>query len=122
MAHSNDSELDDPQFLLTAAAEIYEMRRARDHALPSGLASEPAWDILLALYIEQKGKITVGSACRGSGVPKSTALRWVSVLEAQGLVHCEATTSSSVSLVWLTKQGRIMMERCLKAMLRVTRD
>lgn len=117
-----DSELDDPQFLLAAAAEIYEMRRARDDVLPGNIVGEPGWDILLALYVGRGRQVTVGETCRSSRIPASTALRWILALQAQDLVHCDPSESvSSLSIVSLTRKGGIMIDRCLKAMLRVSR-
>ena len=81
------SDLDDPALLSGAAAELYRMRRARDRVMPSGLMGEPAWDILLALYSEEPGDLTVSSLCYGSGVPETTALRWIGVLDREGLVE-----------------------------------
>jgi hypothetical protein len=50
------------------------------------LFGEPAWDILLDLFISAKqGKrVSVSSACIGAAVPTTTALRWLAVLESRG--------------------------------------
>lgn len=63
-------------------------RDARDEAFGDGLFSDPAWDMLLELYIahERGVQISVGSLCRASNVPASTAIRWIGVLEERGLV------------------------------------
>ncbi|NQX94518.1 MAG: winged helix DNA-binding protein [Erythrobacter sp.] len=55
------------------------------------LFGEPAWDILLDLYIAQvEGKaVSVSSACIGSASPPTTGLRWLGVLAEQGLLHRE---------------------------------
>ncbi len=65
-----------------------DFRRARVNFLPSELFGEPAWDMLLDLYIaESDGKrISVSSACIASGVPATTALRWLSRMEEMGLI------------------------------------
>lgn len=119
----DDNDLDNPHLLATAAAEIYRMRRARDRLMPEGLMGEPGWDILLALYSEDSNGITVSSLCYGSAVPQSTALRWIGVLEAQGLVsRAEHHRDDRIALVSLTEQGRFIVERCLKAMLRSARE
>ena len=119
----DDDELDKPDLLLSAASEIYRMRRARDRLMPAGLVGEPAWDMLLALYSEGPDGLTVASICRGSGVSQGAALRWLGVLEAQGLTIQNAHhRDERIALVALTKHGRAIVERCLKAMLRSTRD
>jgi DNA-binding MarR family transcriptional regulator len=117
-----DAELSDPQLLSSAAAEVYRMRRARDRVMPAGLMGEPAWDILLALYSEEPGDLTVSSLCYGSGVPATTALRWIGVLDKAGLVErSRHQRDGRIMLVSLSADGRAMIERSLKAMLRAAR-
>jgi DNA-binding MarR family transcriptional regulator len=118
-----DIELDDPQLLSSAAGEVYRMRRARDRVMPAGLMGEPAWDILLALYSEEPGDLTVSSLCYGSGVPATTALRWIGVLDKEGFVErSRHQRDGRISLVSLSAEGRAIVERSLKAMLRAARD
>jgi DNA-binding MarR family transcriptional regulator len=118
----DENTLDDPRLLAGAAAEIYRMRRAKERHLPECFSGEPAWDMLLSLYSEQPAKLPVSSVCYGSGVPLTTALRWIGALDEQGLVertkHC---SDGRMVLVALTQQGRLMVERCLKAILRPAR-
>jgi DNA-binding MarR family transcriptional regulator len=122
LAPFNESDLENPEFLSAAAAEMYRMRRARDHLLPKGLAGEPAWDIFLALYSEEPGKMTVSSVCYGSGVPQSTALRWISHLEHKGLVErVQHPRDEKVILLSLTDEGRKLVEDAVRAMLRAFR-
>jgi DNA-binding MarR family transcriptional regulator len=117
-----DSELDDPRLLSSAAAEVYRMRRARDRIMPAGLMGEPAWDMLLALYSEEPDNLTVSSLCYGSCVPATTALRWIGVLGEEGLVErSRHARDGRIMLVSLTADGRATVERSLKAMLREAR-
>lgn len=117
-----ESQLDDPQLLSSAAAEIYRMRRARDQHMPDGLMGEPAWDILLALYAEEPAKLPVSSVCYGCGMPQTTALRWVGVLESGGLVErTQHPRDTRITLLSLSATGRLTVERSLKAMLRASR-
>ncbi len=63
-------------------------RRTRDRLLPSRLFADPAWDVLLGLYRNQllgRGS-GVDDACRASALPTPTVLRWVGVLEREGLI------------------------------------
>ena len=57
-----------------------------------GLFGEPAWDILVDLFIhEGQGKsVSTGSACIASGLPRSSALRLLQKLCDAGLVVREA--------------------------------
>ena len=74
------------------ARAIYRGRRLRAQLLgDEGLFGEPAWDLLLDLFIaEAEGKrLSVTAACIGAAVPTSTALRWIVILETRGLVRRE---------------------------------
>ena len=70
------------------ADEVYRDRRRRARYLPSRMLGEPAWDIMLALFIaEARGDdITVSNACLAADAPASTALRWLHNLVEDGLV------------------------------------
>lgn len=75
------------KFIKWATTE-YKNRKKRANFFPSDIFfGEPAWDILLDLAIQKCAgrEISVTSACIASGAPMTTALRWVSVLEAEGL-------------------------------------
>lgn len=69
-------------------ADILRFRRQRDKTFGGQLFGEPAWDILLELYTAGKSgrKLSVSGACYVSGVPLSTALRWISRLERDGWI------------------------------------
>lgn len=56
------------------------------------IVGEPCWDMILDLCISEiEGrKISVTSACLASGVPITTALRWISLLERDGLIEKES--------------------------------
>lgn len=74
------------------AREIYRSRRTRARVFSDdALFGEPAWDMLLDLFIaEAEGKqLSVTAACIGAAVPTSTALRWLVILEERGLVRRE---------------------------------
>ena len=75
--------------LLALAEKTYEDRRRRDRVIgQSDLFGEPAWDILLDLFVAYltDKDVSVSSACIGSASPPTTGLRWLSVLEDNGLV------------------------------------
>ena len=80
-----------PEVLLTFARETYAIRRRRDRHLPGDLFGEPTWDILLDLYVatREDRPVPTTSACIGANVPPTTALRWLRILEARGLVERE---------------------------------
>lgn len=79
----------DLNVLLERTRQEYADRRQRRRFFPADLFGEPAWDLLLDLFKARlEGRmITVTSACIAADVPLSTALRWLGVLEEQGLVE-----------------------------------
>jgi DNA-binding MarR family transcriptional regulator len=102
---------------LDEANQIYQSRRARDQSFPHPqIFGEPAWDILLDLYIRQaRGEtVSVKSATIGSAASASTALRWLKVLEEEGLISSHGDASDSRRrLVSLTPEGFERMTRHL---------
>ena len=75
------------------ARDAYRNRRLRGQFFDNeALFGEPAWDLLLDLFIAaREGKqVPVTSACIGAAVPTTTALRWLAVLEGRGLIIREA--------------------------------
>ena len=56
------------------------------------ITGEPCWDVLLDLCIaEIEGhRVAVTSLCIASGVPPTTALRWISMLERDGMIERHA--------------------------------
>lgn len=73
---------------LRVARLILRMRDARDRILGEQHFADPAWDLLLELYIAKvlDRPLTVGDACIGSRVPLTTGLRWIAELERVGKV------------------------------------
>lgn len=69
-------------------AHYLRMRRQRQYALGADVFSDPCWDMLLDLFVQTaKGvDVSVKSACLASGVPCTTALGYVSILEREGLL------------------------------------
>jgi DNA-binding MarR family transcriptional regulator len=68
---------------------IYRLRRRRDDLLGSAsLFSDPAWDMLLDLFIaaREEKPISISGVGAGSGVPATTALRYVTALQSAGLI------------------------------------
>lgn len=72
------------------ASQLYRFRRRRDRMF-GGMFGEPAWDILLDLFVmDAKSKrVPVSSACIASGASHSTALRQIDELVRCRLVMRE---------------------------------
>lgn len=110
------------QNAFATAQSIFEQRRLRARHFPDQeIFGEPAWDILLDLYIHQSRneEISVKSASIGSGAPASTALRWLKVLEEMNLIVSAAhETDQRRRLVRLTPEGYESMTRYLEEIAR----
>jgi hypothetical protein len=104
---------------LALARKAYALRRKRESFFGNpDLFGEPAWDILLDLYIAAgEGKpVSVSSACIGSAAPATTGLRWLGVLADEGLVVREADAEDHRRvLVRLTPAGQTAMDRFFDA-------
>ena len=68
---------------------IIRQRQLRARYLPGELFADPVWDMLLDLTAAaaEHSRISVTSLCLASGVPPSTALRWITQMEEAGLVE-----------------------------------
>ena len=102
---------------LRRAKSVYSARRRRDAAAGiGGLFGEPAWDILLDVYIAQKSRreIQVSSVCIEAGVPSTTILRWLTRLELEGLIYrASDNVDGRRRYVRLTDAGTALMTRVL---------
>ncbi|MCK0100592.1 winged helix DNA-binding protein [Qipengyuania sp. S6317L1] len=96
------------------AREAYAVRRRRSAIFENDeLFGEPAWDILLDLYIAnvENKPVSVSSACIGSAAPPTTGLRWLGVLSEQGLIAREHDPEDQRRvLVHLTDKGLAAMD------------
>jgi DNA-binding MarR family transcriptional regulator len=87
------------------AERLYAERRRRDAMFPRGLFGEPAWDLLLALFIaREKGtNLILCAAYRKAGVTDTTGRRLLERLEKEGLIsRRRAPRSRKTWLVELT--------------------
>ena len=87
---------------------IIRGRRLRDQYFRDDLFADPAWDMLLDLMAARlEGKqVTVSSLCIAAAVPMTTALRWIKLLAAQGLIVRTADPEDGRrSLVALSEEG-----------------
>jgi DNA-binding MarR family transcriptional regulator len=73
---------------VTSLEQIIIDRSRRAMHFPGELFADPAWDILLdlALAAERHDRLSVTDTCIGSGVPTTTALRYIALLESKGLI------------------------------------
>ncbi len=97
------------------ARKAYDVRRTRGTFFGDpDLFGEPAWDILLDLYVAHVDdkSVSVSSACIGSAAPPTTGLRWLGVLAEQGLILREQDAEDQRRiLVRLSDTGLKAMDR-----------
>lgn len=103
--------------LAKRAVMLLEQRKLRERYLPSDLFGDPAWYMLLDLFVQFAGgaKVSITSLCIAAYCPSTTALRHIGQLEEQGLIVREASpTDARVKLLSLTKQGVLGVGRVLE--------
>ena len=106
--------------LADAARRIIRRREARRKFLPEGYFEEPAYNILLDLYVATADGRTVyvNDACIASNTPTSTALRWISILVRDGFAaRLRDEKDARRTILSITPAGR----DAISALLRETR-
>ncbi|USI73527.1 helix-turn-helix domain-containing protein [Sphingomonas morindae] len=87
---SFDGDGEAAQRRFTMAAAWLRASTALLNIFGRNIVGDPAWSILLTLYLEgYRGQrsLSVTDACRASGVPMTTALRWIKALETEGFLE-----------------------------------
>ena len=99
------------------ARSLYAQRRARDAAFGVELFGEPAWDLLLDLFIAhaQDRPVSLISMCVAASVPLSSGQYWLARLEREGLVELlHADCGMGLTLVALSETASDRMTRFLE--------
>lgn len=92
---------------------VLAFRRARVTYFGADLFGEPAWDLLLELYLAELDhvRLSVSKACSRAYVPNSTAMRWITKLIESGLVRrYDDQFDQRRSFLALTDRGTAAME------------
>lgn len=118
----------DPSFdsaeAIASLRRLIRSRRLRERFFQDARFGEPAWDILLDLslaWFEDKA-VSVSSVCIASGVPMSTAMRWISEMVDAGLIdRWIDPTDGRRNLVQIAPATRQAMLRYLAALNRSER-
>jgi DNA-binding MarR family transcriptional regulator len=68
--------------------DLLRARARRSKFFNPRLFADPAWDMLLELYAAElaERRVSVSSLCLASGVPATTALRWLTAMQKEKLV------------------------------------
>lgn len=111
---------DAPPAGLERAVQIEICNRAlRSSFFDPAFFCDPAWDMLLDLFLQQSlgRRVCVSSLCIASCAPSSTALRWIRALEEADLVErSRDPTDGRRVFVRLTAGGHAKVAGYLSAM------
>jgi DNA-binding MarR family transcriptional regulator len=93
---------------------IIRQRQLRNQFVDPELFADPAWDILLDLTAAraEHQRVSVTSLCIASGVPPTTALRWISQMVEAGLLErIEDETDRRRAFIQLSDKAADAMAR-----------
>lgn len=94
------------------AITILDNRRKRSAIFGRQMFAEPAWEMILVLYIDDRGRRhTQSSLAEVSGGSRSTGMRWIDYLLNQDLiVRDDHPTDKRRHIVQLSAKGRELVE------------
>ena len=105
-----DHAFPDPQFIRSI---ILDRQKRREH-FGADLFCDPAWEMLLdlsAAYAENT-RVSVSSLCIASGVPSTTALRWIAqMVDAGWFERTRDTADGRRAFISLTDKAAEAMTR-----------
>lgn len=109
---------DDPDALHRIARAIVAQIRSRQAYLPEVRCEDPEWLMLLELFIASGSgrQVTVSNLCAASGVPSTTALRHIGLLERNGLlIRTPAAKDRRISHVRLHERAQRRLQSYLSS-------
>jgi hypothetical protein len=102
------------------ALQMFAIREARDKFLPHSVSGAAAWDILLAVYLADRVGVrhNIGRTMEISRVKLTTGLRYIDLLEAEGLLNREQDSwDARIFYLILTPRGGKLVAAILSAAL-----
>lgn len=109
-------QLPDREKLIERARLVLSSRQLRASYFNRAMFGEPAWDVLLALYITEgtEDPHSVGRIAELVQAPLTTVARWIDYLEKERMVCREAHPSDKrVIFIRLLERGRQLLESYL---------
>ena len=99
--------------LIGRARQQIAHRKRRAQHFPKGIFGEPAWDMLLVLYVSDTlAPETIRDLREQAGLTHSTALRWLDYLESQQLITRRShLTDKRSAYVELTERARERLDQ-----------
>ena len=104
--------------LVSRARKLLAVRRMRKQYFDRDIFGEPAWEILLALYVtdDAGARLTLTKLAEWIEAPLTTVIRWVRALEDQSLVgRVEHPTDRRIIFIRLLDKGRTALDSYLAA-------
>ena len=104
------------EILREDAVRIRFSRDLRRESFDANLFGEPAWDILLTLYVSEhtQRRLSTRAIAKLANCPLTTALRWLDYLEEQGLIcRLSNPVDQRVVHIALSKKGVAAMDNYL---------
>ena len=98
---------------VVAIRRSLQARRQRGQFFNMRLFSDPAWDMLLELYVAalSQRKLTVSRLSERSLTPLTTTLRWIAALEAEGIAKREVNPLDRRQIfINLTNRAIVLMD------------
>lgn len=114
---------EDRETLTSRARSLLNSRRVRKQYFQSDIFGEPAWEILLALYVTQESgaRLTMTKLAEWIEAPLTTVARWVKALEEQSLVQrVEHPTDRRTIFIRLHEAGRSALDAYLASIAKFT--
>lgn len=108
------------QQIMSLAKSVYQSRRRRAEHFGPAIFSEPAWDMLLVLYIygNRGDQMSVTRLAEFSQSPLTTAIRWLDYLESQRLImRSQCSHDRRKFFVSLSEKGQSMMTDYFRSLL-----
>lgn len=105
--------------LYLRARIVLHSRRLRLQYFNRSMFGEPAWDILLVLYIAgmSEGRLSIVKIAEWIETPSTTVARWIEYLDKERLVSREPhPTDKRASLIRLSDKGRKLLDAYLSGM------
>ena len=109
---------DDQNALHRIARTMVAQVRSRATYLPEVACGDPEWLMLLELFIASGSgrQVTVSNLCAASGVPSTTALRHIGLLERNGLlIRTPAAKDRRISHVRLHERAQRRLQSYLSS-------
>ena len=117
LADFEEAAADHEAWMVRAARTAYKARREREKTFGANLFADPAWDLLLYLFLAMSDEraVAVTEACYAAAVPISTALRCVGQLVDRKLILRVANPKDRrTAHLYLSDAGREKMMAFLR--------